>query len=623
MSVLLRALVVAVVLMGVTPARAVADGVPRYNILLITPDQLRADSMHTYGYPLPDTPNIDQLAAQGTSFTRAYSAGPWTTPSFGTILTGLFPTVHGMTLPPPQSCGSDITRPMVNGSVPPVPPFLTLSRSKPVLSETLRRHGMTTAVDVANCWAIWDVIQRGWHDFQFYAGFQQEVPGHPDFFDSFYLTAPKTVAWAQDWLKAHRGNRFFLWVHFMEPHWPYNAPREYDRFKTAADFPDLYDDNARDATSLRSRASIGDAHAIQRLIQLYCAKILYVDHYVGELMKTVKALGLDNSTIVILVSDHGELLYSHPQDFNTDDHRSVYDANLHVPLIFRGPGIPKGKQVSTLVSHYDLVPTLLELEGISTDSALDGKSLKPLLSGVSAEVHRYLFAENSVLEPQYSVRDSRYKVIETLRTGAIECFDTQRDPGENRDICDDIPEQAAELKRALDDHIQGMIAKAKSYSDWENNLALAVLEQRDSPALQALAHRDLTVRPGPWDYFQLTGKTWQLSSGRPECMGPCYWTPAGTGEALVVWRFDTPMVGEYEISVWHKGVISAGQRLATNASYTVRFKGGSLSFPVDLNQNQARWDLLGRFHDPISVEMNNRADGPIVAGAVRFHRIEK
>lgn len=613
---------VPLIALAVALAHGRPQAVPPFNILLITPDQLRADYMHSYGYPLADTPNIDQLAAEGTSFFRAYSAGPWTTPSFGTILTGLFPTVHGMTLPPPQGCGPNITHPMISGGMPPVPPFLTLSPQKPILPEILKSHGMTTAVDIANCWAIWDVAQRGWDDFQFYAGYQQSIPGHPDGHDPFYLTAPKTLDWARKWLEAHSDRRFFLWVHFMEPHSPYNAPREYDRFKTPEDYPDRFEDNSRDAFSLQSRAKVGDAHAIRRLEQLYCSKILYVDHYVGELMKTIKGLGLDWNTLVVLVSDHGQLVYSHPEDFNTDDHRSVYDADLHIPLIFRGPAIPAGKRVRALVSQYDLVPTILDLEALSPGSPMDGASLKPLFSESSSEVHPYLFGEESVLEPQYSARDSRYKLVEGMRSGAIQCFDTERDPAEKRDICYEIPQKASELKHVLDEHIRDMIKEAKSYSDWENNLALAVLEQRDSQGLQALAPRDLTVRPGSGAGFQLTGKTWRLSADQAECMGPCYWAPSGSGDNFVVWRSDTPMVGEYEVSVWTKGVTPAGEHLATNASFTVRFKGGSLSFPADLNRNQERWNLLGRFHDPVSVEMTDRADGPVVAGAVRFRRLE-
>lgn len=98
-----------------------------YNVILLTPDQMGADYMHTYGYPSPDTPNIDQLASRGVVFTRMYSAAPWTTPSFGTSLTGLFPSVHGMTLPPYEGCGPSISQPLTDGKIPTVPSLLLLS----------------------------------------------------------------------------------------------------------------------------------------------------------------------------------------------------------------------------------------------------------------------------------------------------------------------------------------------------------------------------------------------------------------------------------------------------------------------------------------------------------------
>lgn len=604
----------------ITIRLASAQEPPPYNIILITPDQLRADYMHTYGSPLADTPNIDKLASEGTVFTRAYAAGPWTTPSFGTILTGLFPTVHGMTLPPPEGCGPNINHPMIEGNAPPVPDFLLLSSQKPILPDLLKPHGFVTAADNANCWSVWDIRKRAWDEFKFIAGYQSQVEGHPNLRDSFYLTAPNTLLWAQQFLSANRDRRFFIWVHFMEPHSPYNAPRDYDRFKTPDDYPSLYDDNQDDGSRLRSLAVLGDPRAIHRLEQLYASKILYVDHYVGELLKTVSDLGLDKNTVIILVSDHGELLYAHPKDFNMADHRSVYDADLHVPLIFRGPGVPVGKRVDALVSHYDLLPTILDLEGIAAPAGLDGTSLKPIFSGEKSAVHPYLFGEESILTPQYSVRDARYKLIETLRTGEIQCFDNQRDPDEDHSICGQIPKKAAELKQQLDLHILGLINQAKSYTDWENNQALAVLEQRDSKALEALAPRELSA--SLTGVSQLSSRLWAKVQGATEPQGVAFWAPSGSGEASAIWRLDMPLTGDYDISVWYTGGSDPGEKLASDANFTVYFRGGTLSIPVDQSQGQGQWVLLGRFHDPTEVELTNRATGPVVAGTVRFVRIE-
>ncbi|MGH9656720.1 MAG: sulfatase-like hydrolase/transferase [Bryobacteraceae bacterium] len=605
-----------------SPAAPPTQGLPPYNLILITPDQMRADYMHTYGYPYPDTPNIDRLAHRGTAFTRAYAAAPWTTPSFGAILTGLFPTVHGMTLPPYESCGPSITEPLTNGSIPSVPSFLLLSPHKPVIPELLKSHGMITAVDDANCWSIWDVVHRGWDDFKFFPGYQLPVPGHPGR-SSFYLTAPKTTAWAQQWLKAHRSRRFFFWVHYMEPHAPYNEPPAYDRFKTPDNFPNVNDSSA-EGQKLMALAKLRNYHAIRRLQELYAGKILYVDHYIGELLKTIHSLGLDKNTIIVFVSDHGQLLYSHPKDFNTNDHRSLYDADLHVPLIFRGPDIPGGKRVNSLVSHYDILPTILAFENLPPPEHTDGVSLKGAILGTSFKPpHHFLYSEESVLTPQYSVRDARYKLIETMRTGNIQCFDDLADPRELKSVCSQIPAEASKLKAALDRHIQTLIREAKSYPDWQNNIALAILEQRDSKSLDALAPRHFTVSPLSGVHYQLTGRAWSLVKGFKNFHKIAYWAPPGPADAHVIWRSDTPLTGEYDISVWYGGTGQASAKQATDANYVVRFKGGSLSFPIDQNRRQGEWVPLGRFQDPTSVEVTNRADGPVVAGAVRFVRVQQ
>ncbi len=593
-----------------------------YNVLLLTPDQMAADFMHTYGYPLPDTPNLDELAREGVVFLHGYSAGSWTTPSFGSILTGMFPTVHGMTLPPPENCGGQTIPSLLSGKIPPIPDFLNLSPQKLVLPQLLKPYGMATAADNANCWSLWDVAARNWDDIKFFPGIQMKDPGYPDTNDPHYLTAPQTLAWAQQWLTAHRDQRFFMWLHFMEPHSPYNPPREYDRFKTAEDYPSLYNDNGRDRGELATRAVLGDSRAVNRLRQLYAAKILYADHYLGEVFKTLKDLGLMKNTIVILVSDHGELLFTHPRDFNTADHRSVYDMVQHVPLMIWAPNLLAGRRVDALAAHYDLLPTIFDLEGLPIPKQVDGRSLKPVLEGSATQVNPYVYGEVTVLEPQYSIRSERYKLIETLPSGGIECFDLLTDPGESHDVCDTLPAVAAELKGALDAHLQYMVAKAKSFADWENNPSLAVVEQRDSRALQALAPRELTLGfPSAAVHLQLSGGAWSLAKNPCNCLEQCAWAPPGPATASATWRFDTPLTGDYEVSVWYGNTGEPRERLATDANFIVHFRGGSLAFPIDQNQNQGKWNLLGRVHDPRDVELNNRADGIVVAGAIKFTRV--
>lgn len=588
-----------------------------YNVILLTADQMSANYMHLYGAQYQDTPNIEKLAARGTVFTRMYAGAPWTTPSFGVILTGLYPTVHGMTLPPYEGCGARISQPLTDGKLPNVPSQLLLSPHKPIIPEMLKPYGMITAADNANCWSIWDIVHRGWDDFKFFPGYQLPVPGHAGS-SAFYLTAPKTTAWAQQWLKQHHDQRFFLWVHYMEPHAPFNEPAAYDKFKEPGNFPDM-----GDTPELHRLAKLQNIHAIRRMRELYAGKILYADHYIGELLKTVQSLGLDKNTIIIFTSDHGELLYSHPKDFNTADHRSLYNSDLHVPLIVVAPGMPAGKRLNDLVSNYDIVPTIMGLEDLPPPAKTDGVSLKPLIDGqAKMPPNKYIFAEESNLVPQYAVRDSRYKLIETMRTGKIQCFDEKTDWRELHSICLQIPQKAAQLKTVLDRHIQSEVKQAKSYPDWRHNFGLAILEQRDSSNLKMLSHAKTVINPTGGSHYQLTGQAWRMDDAANNLGHFAYWAPAGPANASVIYRSDTPFIGKYRISVWYGGISKSGVKQATNASYTVYFPGGEMSFPVNQQKGQGAWHSLGVFHDPTYVKLTNRANGAVVAGAVKFEAVK-
>ena len=260
-----------------------------------------------------------------------------------------------------------------------------------------------------------------------------------------------------------------------------------------------------------------------------------------------------------------------------------------------------------------------------------------VLGNTQGQVRDYLYGEQLDLLPAFAVRDERYKLIEDLRDGNIKCFDNLTDPGEKDNICSEIPEKTDALKRALDLHTQTVIREAMSYSDWENNLALAIITQRDSKGLVELAPREAVVGPGSGNSeFQLNKRGLWSALNNENCAegvpavasvrreaGICYWAPPGRGEASAIWRTEMPLTGEYEIYVRYGGAPQATPRVATNANLTVRFKGGSLGFSIDQNQNQGRWNLLGRFDHPISVTLTNAADGPVVAGAVRFLRIEE
>ncbi|HIE09058.1 MAG TPA: hypothetical protein EYP65_04340, partial [Armatimonadetes bacterium] len=401
----------------------------RPNVILVAFDQLRADRLHCYGYFRETSPNIDRLAREGALFRRMYSVASWTTPAFVSALTSLYPSRHRMTL-----------------FFTPKAPLL--DPSIPLLQEQFKRAGYVTVAFVNNGNAGRHIIGRGFDEF--YQG--QEVPpniteriGRADRAPG---TTRKIIAWLRRWAKSSTRRPFFMFIIYFEPHSPYNPPPEHDIFKTDA-YPEVkftgYD--PRGGRLLRW-AAIGDGKAVERLSSLYDGYIHFVDHHFGALLRALKELGIYDDTVVALFSDHGELLYERP-DVLTFDHRSLYDANIRVPLIIRGPGVPKGKVVNALASTIDIAPTLLELAGLPPLPGGQGRSLLPVLKGKRVRAHEYLFSEQDILERLRSVRDERYKLILNLDTGRVQLFDVLSDPAERFDLATQRPREVRRLMRAL------------------------------------------------------------------------------------------------------------------------------------------------------------------------------
>ncbi len=258
-----------------------------------------------------------------------------------------------------------------------------LNKDIPKLAENMRDAGYYTTAFVNNSLAGYPLTGSGFDEYversESALDITQRRGAAPEGGD----VAANTTSQVLHWLDAHHDSAqpFFLYVHFMEPHSPYNPPPDDDIFKSGpySFMTDTGYDLVRGA--LLRMATNGNQEAIQRLYQLYDGKIHNIDRYVGDILNLLKQLGLDKDTYIVLTSDHGELLYSHPQDFLTFDHRSLYDADLHIPLIIAGPRIPEGEKIDSLASNVDTAPTILDLVGAAPLSDAEGNSLTPLLLG--------------------------------------------------------------------------------------------------------------------------------------------------------------------------------------------------------------------------------------------------
>jgi arylsulfatase A-like enzyme len=551
-----------------------APAAERSNVMLVSLDQCRADRLHVYGNARPTSPNLDRMAAEGVRFTRFYAVSPWTAPSYASMMTSQYPSRHGVTLLWPRE----------------VP---ALSSETPVLAELFRKAGYRTGAFVNNSVAGAYLTARGFED---YDEGQRRPPSitertglrNPEF------QAPATTDRVLQWLEANQARPFFLFLLYFEPHSPYDPPPEHDLFRSDA-YPEETNTGWDVKTGRLFRwANLGDGKAIERLMQLYDGKIHFVDRHFGRVLEHLRRSGLDRKTVVFLTSDHGELLYSHPEDYLTFDHRSLYDEVMHIPALVWGAGIPGGREARALASHIDIAPTLLELAGLAAMPDAQGKSLVPDITG-RGRARRYVFGEQDILEPLRSVRDERSHLILNLRSGRTQLFGDRRD--------------AALLRAAL--------------NQWrrENEPPAAEQERRWRELVRKTPREQILDEVTTGAHLQLSGGGWEMADEERNYRGGCYWAEgAAAATRTAVWRTDNPLLGRYRISIWYGGLPQGG--VASDTGFTVGSRGGEKTFRVDQTKNLGAWMELGVFEDPVHVTLTNQADGRVIVDAVKFERLE-
>ncbi len=429
----------------------------RPNLILLSIDTLRADRLGCYGGPHPTSPAIDAMAREGTLLTHAFSSSAWTLPSHMTMMTGLYPSAHGVN--PDRRTFAGIQDSSASFQI-------RGSGRLATLAERLSRLGYATAA----------ITEGGWvaPKFGFDQGFDTYVAHDNDNLDAG--TQRLTLAWL-----AARANRpktpatpetperpFFLFVHTYQVHQPYHQPSPYDSLFVApghrgyampgVSLPMALLDKFKDGSFPPTAADIEAFRA------RYDGEVRHVDDFVGRLLATLRATGLDRNTIVLLTSDHGEELFEHG-GFDHGD--TLYDEALRVPLILWGPGrIPAGRRPEQAAGTIDLLPTLVELAGGTTTGPsappIQGESLVPRIADPTAGVkNRLLFAEGFATAfhhfqdtdasiPLASVREGTTElIIHRSNPEAAELFELLSDPGESRNLATEQPETVARLRRAI------------------------------------------------------------------------------------------------------------------------------------------------------------------------------
>ena len=347
------------------------------NVVFITVDTLRADHLGCYGDKQIRTPNIDALAADGIRFERAYAAVPVTLPSHTVIFTGTYPMLSG------------------------VHDFAAnkLSPNQPTLASVLKENGYTTGAIIGS--AVLDSRFGLNHGFDFYYD-------HFDFnrlqesnLDEMERPGNVVANLTLDWLSKNYQKKFFLWMHLYDPHYPYRPPPPYS---------EQYKD------------------------RLYDGEIAFADAQVGRLIEFLKNKGLYRNTLIVLGGDHGESLGEHGE--NTHGF-FIYNATLHVPLIFHLPGGVHTKTVANLVNLADLMPTVLAALNIQIPEQVQGQNLLSIMSPKKEDNARSMYAETFL--PRLHFNWSELRGVETENYHFIdapkpELYDLRKDPGETHNL---------------------------------------------------------------------------------------------------------------------------------------------------------------------------------------------
>jgi len=418
------------------------------NVIWFVVDTLRADHLSCYGYFRETSPNIDRLAREGVLFEDSYASAIATGPGFTSLFTGLAAINHGFYLTPWNVPNA----PLLDDRIVTLPELIQV------------RGDYTTA-------AFDNLINFRSHMKQFVRGFE------------FYINVTRSPAWLHHhiiadevnrrllpWLESHADEQFFAFVHYWDPHAPYNMP---DRFrgKFNRDSGDLVTVEAPDGYEYVpgwgpvDRLPAGDD---RHRIDLYDDEIFYTDYSIGLVLEKIERLGLLDETAIIITSDHGEDLNLH----GLWGHGTVHNTTIFVPLVIRDPKhLPQGKRISGFVQHADNLPTILEyfprqerreFERLRLSQnmpeipeSFDGDSLLKLARG-GRSARDEIVAESALYRAYIA---PPWKLIWHKDGSDSELFNLESDPLELNDRADEerevLEELSGKLQRWVDRNLAG------------------------------------------------------------------------------------------------------------------------------------------------------------------------
>jgi arylsulfatase A-like enzyme len=402
------------------------------NILLISMDALRWDRTGLAGHDGGLTPNLDAFAEEAVVFHNTVASASWTLPSHMSVWTSRWPSVHGVT--------NKLELLSQDKMVP-----TSLSPGIETYPDYLIRAGYTAAAFTGGAG-----VQASY-------GFGRDFETYQD--DRPFAGMDYGVEPALEWLQAHRGARWFLFLHGYDSHGQYPLP-DSKLEAVRADYQGSLDGGIDEQAELREQglASIenpGDAADLTDtldeadaafLAAVYDRKVKDADERLGTFLNRFRSMGLLDDTLVIIMSDHGDELMEHGA---LDHGFTLYQEQLHVVMMMRFPGYARRQDITQPVRLLDLFPTVFDALGLEGPKGVDGASVLPMLRGETQNLPVFSETDYRLFVHHRMTRRGDHKLILDLADGEKELYDLAADPGETTDISSQNPRVTYELEQSL------------------------------------------------------------------------------------------------------------------------------------------------------------------------------
>ncbi|MBX7071634.1 MAG: sulfatase [Pirellulales bacterium] len=428
----------------------------RPNFVILMTDDQRYDALSAAGNTILKTPNIDRLAAEGVHFRNAFVTNALCAPSRASLLTGTYSHTHGV----------------IDNNQRRIDPAL------PFLPDLLRQAGYRVAF-CGKSHVAGALRDRKW---DYYFGFKGQgdylrpmlaegVDGKDKLYDGYMddVVTDKAVTW----LKQQGAEPFCLFLWFKAPHRSWQrARRHHDLFRDVViPKPQTYDDDLRGypgkprafALADNKIGDFADVRTVEGMVKDYYATVVAVDENVGKVLNTLDAMGRAGDTLVMYTSDNG---FFHGE-WRLFDKRLMHEPSIRVPLLMRLPKLARTAVRDEMALNIDIAPTLLDLAEIEIPVGMQGRSLKPLLSGGAAPWRKDWLYEYFEFPGVHSVRKHRGVRTETHKLihyyeapEEFELYDLARDPQERdnlhgraeyRELENQLLRRIEELRRETDD----------------------------------------------------------------------------------------------------------------------------------------------------------------------------